>query len=140
MTIAAFTLTLLLLAQPQAAPIDIGANSIGSFAFDWSGEYADGTPMAKTTHVEFHYQPVPPVAGSADGGHLTIYLPLVAVVGENRILIRNTLVGVPGGVYDLKAVLIGVGGTRSAHSDPALSVRVRVKNPDRPTALRVVGR
>ena len=121
----------------QAAPIDVGVNSLGRFAFDWSGEYADGSPMASTTDVMFHYQPVPPLAGIADGGHRTVKVPLEAVVGENRVPLRDALEGIPEGVYDVKAVLIGVGGNWSAHS-PALSIRVRGRNPAAPRNLRVV--
>jgi hypothetical protein len=122
----------------QAQPIEVGVNSLGKFAFDWSGEYADGTPMAETASVEFHYMPVPPGPGD-EGGHRAVKLPLAAVTGENVIPMKDALQGIPEGVYDLSALLVGVGGNRSAHSTPVLAVRVRVKNPDAPTALRVVG-
>jgi len=129
------------LAMPQAEPIDVAAQSNGRFAFDWNGEQADGTSMAETTDVEFHYVPVPsvsPGAGTGDG-HITVKLPLVAVVGENVITMRLALADVPAGIYDLNVRLIGVGGLFSAYSTPFLSLRVRVKNPAPPTNVRVVG-
>jgi hypothetical protein len=50
MILLLFVITLLLAPAPQAVPIDVGANSGKSFAFDWSGQYADGTPGAQVTH------------------------------------------------------------------------------------------
>ena len=126
----------------QVQPIDIGVNSGGEFAFDWSGQHADGTPMSETTDVEFHFMPEPPLPPGTGGGdgHVTVSLPLMAVVGENVITMKASLAGVPGGTYNLNVRLIGVGGNPSTYSDPVLGpLRVRVKNPDAPTALRVVG-
>jgi hypothetical protein len=124
----------------QSAPIDVGASSGGKFAFDWNGQHADGTPDAATTRVEFHYMPVPPVTPVGGGdGHITVSIDQVATVGENVIPMQTALLGVPEGIYDLNARLIGVGGNPSSYSTPVLSVRVRVKNPAKPTGLRVVG-
>ncbi len=122
------------LAMPQAAPVDVGAQSSGGFSFDWNGEHADGTSMAETTDVEFHYMPVPP-----GDGDITVKLPLVAVIGENQITMRLALADVPAGIYDLDVRLIGVGGNPSVYSTPVLALRVRVKNPAPPTNVRVVG-
>ena len=138
------TLALLVaLLLPQAAPIDVGANSGGKFAFDWNGQHADGTPDATTTKVEFHYMPDPPIslAGVGGGdGHHTVSLPLAAVVGENIITMKLSLAGVPAGIYNLNVRLIGPGGNPSTYSDPVLGpLRVRVKNPAAPTNVRVVG-
>lgn len=122
----------------QDAPIDVGVNSGGEFAFDWSGLHEDGTPMAETTEVEFHYMPVPATIGTGDG-HVTIRLPWVATVGENVIPMATAMKDVPGGLYDLDMRLIGLGGNPSAYSSPVLALRVRVKNPAPPTNVRVVG-
>jgi len=134
--------TLLVAVMLQQAPIDVGANSGGSFAFDWNGNHADGTSMAETERVEFHYMPDPPIAiagvGAGDG-HRTVGIPLVATVGENVITMKLALVDIPEGVYNLNVRLIGVGGNPSQYSTPVLSLRVRVKNPDKPTNVRVVG-
>ncbi len=126
---------------PQVEPIDVSVNSGGEFAFDWSGLHSDGSPMAETKSVEFHYMPVPPtppVPGTGDG-HKTVVLPLVAVTGENVVTMKAALAGVPGGVYDLNLRLVGVGGNLSVYSTPVLALRVRVKNPAPPTNVRVVG-
>ncbi len=126
----------------QVPPIDVGVNSDGLFAFDWNGQASDGTPNATTTSVEFHFMPDPPVSpapGTGDG-HVTVSLPLVAVVGENRITMKAALVGVPAGIYDLNVRLIGAGGNPSTYSTPVLGpLRVRVKNPAAPTNVRGVG-
>lgn len=135
------TLTLLVaLLLPQAAPIDVGANSGGKFAFDWNGQHADGTPDATTTKVEFHYMPVPPVTPVGGGdGHISVEIDLAAKTGENVIPMKTALLGVPEGIYDLDVRFIGAGGNPSSYSTPVLAIRVRVKNPDAPTNVRVVG-
>lgn len=132
----------LLVLFAQVQPIDVGVNSNGSFAFDWSGQASDGTPNSATTDVEFHYMPDPPLPPGTGGGdgHVTVSLPLVAVVGANVITMKASLAGVPGGIYNLNVRLIGVGGNPSTYSTPVLGpLRVRVKNPDSPTNVRVVG-
>jgi len=131
MTLSAFTLTLLLLTQPQAAPIDVGRDSTKSFAFDWSGTHADGTPGAEVTEAEFQYSP-------PGGQQRLVRLPLVAIVGENRVSVTDALAGIPAGVYDLQVRLLDPGGQASTYSVPVLSVRVRVKNPSAPQNVRVV--
>ena len=129
-----------LITMPQAAPIDVGRDSGGRFAFDWSGQHEDGTAGASTTDAEFHYIPVAPTppAPSSDG-HWSVKLPLVAVIGENFVTMKTALVGIPSGVYDLNVRLFGVGGNPSGYSTPVLAIRVRVKNPAAPTNVRVVG-
>jgi hypothetical protein len=125
----------------QVVPIDIGINSGGEFAFDWDGNHSDGSPMAETESVEFHYMPDPPIepgTGTGDG-HVTVSLPLAAVIGKNVITMRDSLAGVPGGIYKLNIRLIGIAGNPSTYSTPIGPLRVRVKNPSAPTALHVVG-
>lgn len=129
-------LVALLLQVPDPIAVEVSVNSLGKFGFDWSGNHADGSPMAKTEGVEFHYMPVPP-DGSSSGGHLTIKLPFVAVIGENVITMKDSLKGVPAGVYDLSIVLVGPGGNRSAHS-AVIQVQVNVLAPEAATGLRVV--
>lgn len=136
--------TLLVAVLLQQAPIDVGVNSGGEFAFDWNGQHADGTSMAETERVEFHYMPEPPIAiagvGAGTGdGHVTVVFPLVAAVGENVITMKLALADVPGGIYNLNVRLIGVGGNPSQYSNVIGPMRVRVKNPDAPTNLRIVG-
>lgn len=134
-------LTLLAALFMQAEPIDVGVNSGGAFGFNWSVN-PDGSSSSETTDVEFHYMPDPPIAIAGLGigdGHVTVRLPLVAVVGENVITMKASLAGVPGGIYNLNVRLIGVGGNPSQYSNVLGPMRVRVKNPDAPTNLRVVG-
>ncbi len=139
MTLTALAFLLALLAQPQpqpqAAPIDVGVSSGGKFAFDWSGEFEDGSPGAEITHVEFHYKPEPPIPEGH--GHTTVSVPLVVKVGENIVPMSIALEGVAAGLYNLGVRVIGVGGNPSNYSHPDLSVMVRVKNPARPANLRV---
>ncbi len=133
----------LLFPLPQPAPLDVSVNSTGSFAFDWDGNHADGTGMAETEFVEFHFLPDPPIAiaglGTGDG-HFTVRIPLVATVGENVVPMRTSLVGVPAGLYNLDVRLIGPGGNPSAYSTPLPDLlRVHVIPPQTPTGLRAVG-
>lgn len=140
--LSTFLLLFVLMPLPQAAPIDVGLGSGGKFAFDWDGNYADGSPMSETTEVEFHYMPQPPIAlagiGTGDG-HVTIRFPWVATVGENVVPMATALKNVSPGIYDLNLRLVGVGGNPSAYSTPVLALRVRVKKPAAPTNVRVVG-
>lgn len=124
---------------PQVTPIDVSQGSSRSFAFDWTGTHADGTPGSEVAHVELHYAPVPPRAPVGTGdGHTTVKLPFVATVGENTIAMRDALEGVVAGVYDLSVRLLDPAGTPSGYSE-LLAVRVRVVPPQTPTGLRVVG-
>ena len=133
MTFAAFTLTLLFLAQPQAAPIDVGRDSTKSFAFDWTGTHEDGTPGAEVTQAEFQFVP------AAGGAPRSVTVAHSGVSGENRVPVGQVLGGIPAGIYDLNVRLLDPGGQTSTYSVPVLSIRVRVKNPDKPTNVRVVG-
>ena len=83
-------LVALLVAMLRAAPVEpveVGANSLGRFAFHWSGEYSDGTMMAaNTTHVEFHYMPVLPISSpGGSGGHRTVRIPFIVATGKNVV-------------------------------------------------------
>lgn len=132
---SAFALTLLLLVPPpQIAPIDVGRDSTKSFAFDWNGTHEDGTPGAEVVEAEFQYSPP---AGA--GQQRWVRLPLAAVIGENRVAVKDALAGIPAGIYDLQVRLLDPGGQVSTYSIPVLSVRVRVKKPSAPQNVRVVG-
>ncbi len=82
--------------------------------------------------VEFQITPI------GGGAALKVTVPLVAVVGTNKVPVRDVLAKVPAGVYDLRARFLDPGGQPSIYSDPALSLRVRVKNPPQPTNVGVV--
>ncbi len=118
---------------PQPAPIDIGRDSTKQFAFDWSGNYEDGTPGAEVAEVEFQYSP--PEGG---GQQRWVKIPFVATTGENRVPVREALAGIPAGIYNLRVRLLDPGGQPSTYSTPLLSIRVRVKNPSAPANVRVV--
>lgn len=118
----------------QAVPIDIGRDSTKQFAFDWDGNYEDGTPGAEVIEVEFQYSP-PEGAGQ----QRWVKLPLVVVSGENRVDVKEALVGIPAGIYHLRVRLLDPGGQASTYSTPILNIRVRVKNPSAPQNVRVVG-
>lgn len=114
-------------------PIEVGRDSTKSFAFDWSGTHSDGSAGAEVTEAEFQYTP-PPGAGQ----QRWVRLPHTGVAGENRIAVKDALVAIPAGIYDLQLRLLDPGGQPSTYS-PVLSIRVRVKNPSAPQNVRVVG-
>lgn len=120
-------------ATVQPEPIHVGVDSNMLFAFDWDGRYDDGSPGARVTAVEFRYV-------LTAGGAQPIMRRAVSVIvsGTTEVAVKDVLNGVPAGVYDTSVRLLGQGGQPSAYS-PALSIRVRVKNPSTPTNLRVVG-
>ena len=96
----------------QAAPIDVGRDSTKSFAFDWNGNHADGSPGAEVAEVEFQYSP--PAGG---GQQRWVKLPLAAIAGENRVTVKEALVGIPAGTYDLQVRLLDPGGQQSTIRD-----------------------
>jgi hypothetical protein len=111
--------------------IDVGRDSTNSFAFDWSGTHEDGSAGAEVTEAEFQFTPL-------TGQQLRVRVPHVGVAGENRVAVKDALLNVPAGVYDLQLRLLDPGGQPSTYS-PILSIRVRVKNPSAPQNVRVVG-
>lgn len=115
---------------PQAAPIDVSQTSSGSFGFDWPGTVGSEAPV-----MEFHYEPA---AGDATAKHRDVRITQAAVIGENQVTMKLSLLGVEPGVYDLTVRLLGPGGAPSGYSD-LLAVKVRVVPPQTPTGLRVVG-
>ena len=124
----------LMLQVDPILPIDVGRDSTKSFAFDWSGTHEDGSAGAEVTEAEFQYTP-PPGAGQ----QRWVRLPHVGVAGENRVAVKDALLGIPAGIYDLQLRLLDPGGQASTYSLPVLQIRVRVKNPAAPTGVRVVG-
>lgn len=120
---------------PQASPVEVGRDSNKQFAFDWDGKDEQGIDYTvPIQQVEFQFTPTVVTQQPR-----WVKVDVEVQAGENRIQVRDALVGVPAGDYDLEVRLIDVAGQLSQYGQPKLAIRVRVKNPSRPANVRVVG-
>ena len=118
---------------PQVAPVEVGRDSTKQFAFDWDGKDEGGLDYTvPIQEVEFQFTP-------AAGQQRWVKVAIEVQAGENRIPVKDALVGIPAGDYDLEVRLTDVAGQLSQFGQPELAIRVRVKNPSRPANVRVVG-
>ncbi len=129
------SLILVAVLLPQAAPINVAQASSGSFAFSWTGNHANGAVGAEAPTLEFHYQPI---LNDPTAKLRKVRVNQAAVIGDNQVTMKLSLLGVEAGFYDLKVRLLGPAGLPSGYTD-LLEIQVHVLPPQTPTGLRVVG-
>jgi len=117
-------------ALSQSANPPISSQSSSLIAFDWDGNFADGTAGATANEVQLEFAP-------EGGGAPTVYTEaLDLVVGTNSVGASLAVAGLADGVYNVRARVRGANGVLSAYSAP-IAITVDSRAPSAPINVRV---
>lgn len=137
-TVILLLATLIPIPEPQVERVKISATSTGSFAFDWDGKSADGTSHTlPIVQIVFLY-----TGPGAPPEKRTVLVATTGPipVGQNKVPLRQAVIGIPAGDWDVQVALKDEAGQVSGFSPvtPSSQVEVFVNPPSAPQNVGVV--